>query len=320
MILFTHKSCLDGFACKTVFSYLKNYNEDSQVFTYSYRELDRMIPQITNSIDKNETIYIIDINYKKLEEIVELKKDYPNLVYIDHHKYNEHYYIQGTGVIKLQNIEYKDDNGDIWLTCPVKNIKAGGILFYEYAKNNDLLKKMWPAERDRLINFITLASEYDTWLWKENNNLEARDLARIFYNVPEEIFEENLTKYLCDSSVPLFNTFFKQYLDLMEKQKEKKYKYISNNCEVHKDVEGNKYIWFQMERADSDLLNKMLLEDDRYKDIDYIACFSYLGKAVSFRSRDDFDVSRIAKKYGGGGHHSAAACPIPEHFLNNFKI
>lgn len=55
----------------------------------------------------------------------------------------------------------------------------------------------------------------------------------------------------------------------------------------------------------SDVGSKML---EKYPNYSYVACFTVQEEQVmwSLRSKKDFDVSEIAKKFGGGGHKNAA--------------
>lgn len=321
MILLTHKNCLDGFSCKTLIRYFKEYSAETSIFDFGHSELDTLIPLLKANAAKDEKIYIIDINYKDINAVLELKKEYPNLVYLDHHKYDDKFY-GGVIAADLSSLDKAvvrvNERGLAWLYCPKENVKSGGLLFYDFAKINKLLKEISPDEEERLKNFLQLASDYDTWLWKEQNNLDSKKLAEIYYNISETTFAEHLYLYLTGEK-ELFNEFYNDYYEMMADKKEEKYKHLSNNCKIHKDIEGNNYIWFQFERAESEIMNR-LLADERYKKVDYVVCYSYSAKSLSFRSKKGFDVSRIAKKYGGGGHAEAAGCNIPEHFIENFKL
>ena len=158
------------------------------------------------------------------------------------------------------------------------------------------------------------------WMWKKRDKVQglySQNLAELYYNVPVDIFSDSVYSYVSGKK-RLFNDYA-TFLNILEKKKNQAYDVISNECQISKDSNGNTYIWLQMESADSVLMNR-LLEDERYAGVDYVVCFSTSKKTLSFRSRAEFDVAEIAKRYGGGGHKNAAGCGIPEPFLKNYKI
>jgi nanoRNase/pAp phosphatase (c-di-AMP/oligoRNAs hydrolase) len=58
----------------------------------------------------------------------------------------------------------------------------------------------------------------------------------------------------------------------------------------------------------SELLNNYLVANP---DVSVACQISFGLQKVSYRSRGDFDVARLAKAHGGGGHTAAAGNPLP---------
>lgn len=96
----------------------------------------------------------------------------------------------------------------------------------------------------------------------------------------------------------------------------KEYKNARKNMKVRTDSEGRKYLYFELSAKISVVANKLIEEIDY---IDYIVVFNkYVPKDLKFSLRarkDGFDVRKIAEKYGGGGHQSAAGIQLDDEQL-----
>lgn len=214
----------------------------------------------------------------------------------DHH---EKAILQGCAKYDFTKIEEKDDNG---------KKRCATELFYEYLKENDLIKAT-----DALDTFVEFTRLEDTWDWKTDKIPEAHDLAILFNKVGIEKYIEMMVKKL--SSNHLF-TYSEEELRLIKEKKEEYEKtlkkYISET-EFFEDENGNE---FGIVYAPYQYRNELpeYFRDNKVKDIKYFITVA-LDKdkygQKSYRTVEEgFDVNEVAMKHNGGGHPGASSVSI----------
>jgi oligoribonuclease NrnB/cAMP/cGMP phosphodiesterase (DHH superfamily) len=209
-----------------------------------------------------------------------------------------------------------------FLTLKLKNDKGkccGTSLFYEYLINNNYLK---PSKT--LDKMVELTRLYDTWEWKEVNNLEACDLT---YLLNACGIEEYISRVLKKANESVFSFNGDDYKKINDWKREfnLKIKSIVDKMiclEISKWNAGIVKTDYEY-RNDIAEYNK----DNKY-DINFLVLIYPDKSSVSYRSiNENCDVNEIAQMYGGYGHRAAASSPITEEekieileYFNKIKV
>lgn len=266
-----HSNCYDGFG--SAFAAWKCFKEcvETRVNYYpvSYGFPPPELIDKEKDIDNCTKIYILDFSYDE-ETLVKLYEKYNcHIVVIDHHK---------TAKEALEPLVGKYE----WLNVKFDMEKSGAVLSWEYFIN--------PTKIPKLIQHIG-----DRDLWK----FEMEGTKQI---------HKALLSYPMDFE--LWNTFEKNIEGLKSEgvALERMYANLVDNICKHpfiKEIAGHKVPCVNTSIAWSEVGQKLL---SMYPDAKFVASFTVFEKQVmwSLRSRKDFDVSAIAKKFGGGGHAQAA--------------
>lgn len=186
-----------------------------------------------------------------------------------------------------------------------------------------------------VFQFVELVNTYDTW--QENSSLwpEAKKLNNTLWG--------SINWFDDKSDTDRANTFIERQLLKFSKGK---YFYFTNYEEelhqkaflkeksnlseakrtlsIREDNSLNKYGYFECNSKLSFVASTLLKE---YPYLDYICGYSTFSSKVknepttnvSLRSREPFDVSLIAKKYGGGGHPQASGVELPEDIFKDLR-
>lgn len=279
--LFSHTD-LDGYGCNIVANFV--YGKENVVATNSH--YDTINEEVNKYIDNKEyekfdVTFITDISVNKetADRINELvKKGYEFRLY-DHHK-NSSWLNEYNWAFEI--IEFVDTN----------TLTSGTWLLNLFT--NEISTPV-------IDDLVVAIRDYDTWLWKENNDLRPKQLNDLFYILGFERFENELIKvnYNVDE-------FLEKYKIVLELEQEKIDRLVKDKLEtiVESDdfIEGRIGIIFS-EQYISELGNKIC---ELRNDIDVIFIINPSNNTVSLRTVKDIDVSLIAKQYGGGGHTKAS--------------
>lgn len=234
-------------------------------------------------IKDNETVYIVDysIEPEEMERLLEITED---IIWIDHH------------ITTIQ--KYKDFPKDI----PGFRVVgvAGCVLTWLYFNKPDVLDvKPIVFEPEELPDPIKYIGDRDVWTWKYGDDTlhfcsgaELHDMhplscdwITLFENI-KEVMQEGL---------------------VVERYKRQKNKLYINEFGFTRKFEGHTANIVNVGQVDSKIFDS--LENLEEIQIMYV----YTGKyyKVSIRSQT-VDVSKIAVKYGGGGHKEAAGWECEE--------
>jgi oligoribonuclease NrnB/cAMP/cGMP phosphodiesterase (DHH superfamily) len=269
--LFTH-SDLDGIGCACIANIVfGDENVDYEIC--GYQNIDEKISTYLENkeYEKYNKTYITDISVKKeiAEKINQCKKTFRLL---DHHKTAEFLNTYEWATVIVQN---KDD---------IK--ECGTSLLYQ-----ELYKEAY--NDNELGNFVEMVRLYDTWDWKQTQNDLPKKLNDIFgiIGYKDFIFYYSHFRNLFPNKFMELLKYKRREIDLAIDEKLKKVK-----------IKGD-YAISLCDRKDltSELGSKIL---EKFENINYVMLI-YDG-GVALRSVGDFDVSEIAKQYGGGGHKNAA--------------
>ena len=234
---------------------------------------DKPFPMET--IRKNDRVYLLDYHISP-EDMTTLKSIVPAVTWIDHH---------------ISSIEkFKDYPGHI--DGLRRDGMAACMLTYEY-----FLPEFTGLPEEAFPYYIRLVADRDVWAWRYGEDtvnfcsaLDALDTS------PDNIelwrqARDNPEHFLKMGKV------VNQYKTMRNQEIIVRNAYLS-------EFEGLRAICCNCPRADSNLFDG--IDPNSYE---IMAVYSYTGEVwcVSlYTKRDDIDVSRIAMKYGGGGHKQAA--------------
>jgi hypothetical protein len=276
MIYVFYHDDLDGIAsanCLFKYYYNKNKNEAFKIIFTEINNSDKQFYNAEKYNDKDK-VYYLDCSDEPEEMKKVNKATNCNLYWIDHHK---------SAIEK-------------WNAYDILLIKGFRILDYSAAKLTYMF--LYNVESIDVPGVYNLISDYDTWNWKKNN-----DLRPVFFNYGVQYY--NLIVNSTDNIINKINLSAKLFEEVI-KIGEKIYKYERYN--FLKFIEKNEY------DVSFNGYNCVAINTDNFFSEDYEDCCDILiawhfnGKnyIVELRSfSEDVDVSKIALKYGGGGHLNA---------------
>ncbi len=293
VLLFTHSQDIDGIGCailankafkackieptKTfdITSNVKKYIASKEIYNY-----DKIY--VTDLCIKEPVLDFID-NDKELKE---------KLLVLDHHKTEIE---EGNNKYDFVNI-IVENNG-------LK--ESGTSLFYKYLLENGYLK-----ESKILNEIVEWTRQYDVWDWQKENNYNAKKLHILFEILGLEKYLE-LMNYKVENLEKLeFNDFETSIITEFEKNVMKditeileKIKIVTININDYNYRIG--YVKSPYKYRND--INEFIISKGNPYDIDAIGMIMTDMDTVSYRQVKDYDVSVIAKHFGGKGHVGASS-------------
>jgi oligoribonuclease NrnB/cAMP/cGMP phosphodiesterase (DHH superfamily) len=261
-----HASCFDGFGA--AFASFLHLGDSAEYIPVAY---GKPFPEIPD----NSIVYIVDFSYPK-EVLENLRKRVKFLKVIDHHK---------TAEAELKDLPY----------CIFDMTKSGALLTHEYfCRNHPTLR----LEDRQYTEFFRYISDRDLWTFKLPKSREVHAALssypkdfKVWMNltVPDLIKEggpilrhiETTVKMMCDDYAIHFSN-----------------KYESLGYPNIPVVNASGY-WSEI---GEELRNK-------FPEAPFVCSYFHRGDGKtqwSMRCKSDFDVSEVAKQFGGGGHKEAA--------------
>ncbi|MFA5604057.1 MAG: hypothetical protein WDA12_04355 [Bacilli bacterium] len=246
--------------------------------------------------DKNySTVFITDlpiredsINIINSNEILKEK-----IVHFDHHS------------SEVSNNDYSFINV---VTTKDGISTCGTSLFYDYLKsiyNIPLLDKDYTQE------FVELVRSYDTYDWKKEKNIAARDLTTLFTVIGHEEF---IDKYYHEIVINEKHFNFTKNDRFLIDTKDKEVENYINLCDeklIRMSLHGYDVGVSISENYRSEVGNYL---SEKYKDeLKFILIINFMRNSFSLRTvRNDIDLGEFAKKITSlaGGQKKAAGMPI----------
>ena len=281
---------IDGYcAAAIVARYTSDYDKNDYI-EYSYSS-----PLPLEKINPGETVYFVDLSFS-LNTINELKKIINelncDLIWCDHH----------TSSIEMlaKNPEYEK----------IKGIRtsefSGAALTWMYFEN---------CKFNECPYFVQLVSDFDCWKFEFANTmyfkyaLESNDISPLS-NVWNKLFRDDQI-----NGNPMLRNMIKEgkiiekYMIQWNENYCKQYSYES-------EIDGIKCLVCNI-RANS------LLFGDLINDYPLVAiwvCDGNQYKYSIYSNKEDIDCSKIAEKFGGGGHKGASGFVSTELILKNKQL
>lgn len=289
---------LDGVSCGILAKLA--FKENVKVRYNSVASLNREIESFLEE-EKNDTfLFITDLspNEGNISRLNEFYKKNKNIQLIDHHK----------TALSLNEFEW----GMVVVEDGEGKLTSATSLFYQYLIDRELLQ---PTKS--LDEFVELVRQYDTWEWEKNKNERARRLNSLFYLISIDEFEEIMIERLRQNEQFEFDDFETRLLNMEDNKIERYIRFKKREivqAQIDKEIVGVVYA----ESYHSELGNELGKE---HPHLDYIAMVNMGTKKISLRTiHDDIDVSKIANKYGGGGHQKASGCTLKDESYKKFVL
>jgi oligoribonuclease NrnB/cAMP/cGMP phosphodiesterase (DHH superfamily) len=273
MKCFYHNDIDGRCAGSVVAQYENNYNKGD------YFEVDYIMELPLNEIEENEKVYFVDYSFKKdtvwqLEKILDKTK---NVIWIDHH----------TSSLNLEK--------ELPWTKDIGGLRRDGI-------SGAGLTYMYLYRRERLgdcPDYIQLVSDYDCWKFElgDQTTYFKIGIETYYYDALDEIwkhlFTDDLCRFVCD--VIDKGRIIKEYIDMDNEQYRDNYAYES-------EINGLKCLVVN-KKSNSWIFGDKI---DKYP---LVMIWVFNGAKYSysiFSTNKNIDCSKIAEKFGGGGHRGAA--------------
>ena len=278
-ILITHTD-LDGTGCAIVFK--KKYPDISVEFR-NYDTINERAKELYDEKEKYEKIFFADIIPTDREIGNKLVND-DKFVLIDHHITQD--YLKGKRT-------YNTDFCGAYLSA----IYLFGNIEENYDLENTSLSEIEKS-------FIYSIDAWDTWKLKSKfrENGERLNLLCFYFNL-ENFTEQyqNFDEIKGDNAI---------IAEVLERQEARYQKHKISQLQEDIDEDGNKYFKVFVGESHTgigQIVDKIDMEDKKY-----VAFINLNTKQARLNSKG-FDVSKIAQKYGGGGHEKSARCPIKDY-------
>lgn len=275
MKIFHHNKDMDGYTSGAI---LKTKYTDAEYIGWDYTDSPPNIQELIN-----EDIILIDITFK-LDFLQEIAKVSNSLTVIDHH------------------LSFKRQVEELE--------KTENILFnYIYDANLSACELGWSyCYPDLKIPVaVKLIGEYDTWRSSDSDRWEEVIMPFHYYMYGIANKMEDIPSYIFEEILDL-SYYIKIGKSIMNYQNT-----MNESSAVKNSFEKTAYGGFKCLCINYYPFNSnVLLSKWDTSKYDLSMGFSYNGNkwSVSLRSVGDFDVSKIAKERGGGGHKNAAGFEV----------
>lgn len=281
-VLFTHTD-LDGISCEIVSS-IKLGKPLKVIYTQPGKTFHRdILKYLDNDYNDKHVLLITDIAVLP-ETALMLKEKNINFIIIDHHKNDE-----------LVNLNYNN-------ICIDTLVSATYIL-------NDLCS----FDSNILLDIFSLiVSRYDTFKWTDLKlqGIEKKWNDLFHFYGAEEFIDLVFNKLLNHGNLEftLCELIILKRLEIQEEERIERYK---------RSIKLKQWKGFNIGVLSVEAFNSVLTDSifKENQEIDIICNVNFNIGVVSFRgnnSKENIDVSLIAKEFGGGGHMKAASCKPDE--------
>jgi len=193
-----------------------------------------------------------------------------------------------------------------------KGLTCGASLFYKFLSNIGKIQNKF-----NLYMFIENVRKYDTWEWKKDNYTISKLWNDLLYLVGREDFVKQTIQKIQSDSIISFTLEEEAILYYNQKKINKYIETKAKNIISMKLFDYNAGIVFadQYTSELGDILG------ETFTKFDFIAMVNMDTKRISYRTnKENIDLSKIAKKLGGGGHTKAAGNPIENKYLDELLI
>lgn len=287
--IFSHND-LDGYSINVLCRF---YNIKCEIKNINNKLVDKELITFFESEDckKYEKIFLCDI-YPSNDVAEYIDQNVGNFVLIDHHKTGEH----------LNKYSWAN-------VSPTFNSKStcATELFYRYLLNNEKIKENQAI--NEYVESIRLFDTGDYMRYKYDEKYKPIELSILFFiyfrNYWKHLYGNLKKGYILSFSDVDITTNMNNKISIYSRQKQKELKII--------DFEGYKTGVFFID--ESIYISKTLMDAHEMNPEIELFMFVNILNSISLRNFGDFNVAKIAEKYGGGGHEMAAGFPYSSSFI-----
>lgn len=285
-LVFYHRGCVDGFvsawvahkAFREESKYPCGWAEDALYIPCGYQE-----EPPARELYKDRDVFILDFSFSR-DVLLEICSYATSLVLLDHH---------GTARERLANFPtevQRPDGGVTPVTVVFDMTKSGALLSWEHFFPDKVKAVPW------LIRYVM---DRDLWTWRLPLS---REINASLYSYPFDFdVWDNINRFAHHTTLAEQGRHILRYED----------KLVDQGVRYAREVmlDGHKVLAFNTPFLQSEIAGKLAEQEGR----DFGVCWSQQKDGryrIDLRSRNDFDVSQIAKKFGGGGHKNAAGMTV----------
>jgi oligoribonuclease NrnB/cAMP/cGMP phosphodiesterase (DHH superfamily) len=288
--LFTHAGCMDGSACSILFQRAGGLKENVH-----YIVAGRVDQFLADQWERRwDTVPLIMVDIAPTNPIsVDFLSHRSETVIIDHHSSN-------AGLAGTPNF-----------IIDVKNDACGCENFRRWLVRNHFEQ----FEEPWFKRFTALVDDHDRWILQ---NPESLNLAKLLGFLGQKDFVERFynveARFALHMDTP-WTQFEKDLIALINRRQAVQYRSMLNKMQVlEKPIDGrNVKIGYVIsdEINNSEMLNYFL---EQRPEIEVAVQINFGLQKVAMRSRNPnptVDVARLCRQFGGGGHATASAHPLP---------
>ena len=318
-ILFTHTD-LDGAGCRIIFELVNIDNKKGEDYIVTHCQNNTVDDDVMNCLEtykdiiNEDTIICFSDIVAHDETLMYLKDRFKNINIWDHHitNYPAQLVIPSTTIIDENEMGIK---------------QAGTSLIYQYYVEQSLLNPIEIFDKkynqSLISEFVDTVRSYDTYEWKETNNMKAKELVTLFFLLGMEAFCKRYVEKLSSEKIDeeLISSSDMDFVKAKLDNEQANIDRITPDDVFHINLDGYKTAFLLGGRgANVSELSYQFLQ--KYPEFDVFAAFLLNeNNKVSFRSvKDNVDVSELAAKLHGGGHKLASGTTLPNDVVKDIAF
>ena len=306
-VLFTHND-MDGAGCRIVF-HLAHRNAlvgDMLIEHCTYKDIDEKVQARLEEMNPEETELVFADITPSMMTAMKLKELGFTVRIFDHH-------------VTAYPLQQVFPDAVIVPENELGIMQSGTSLIYQYYSKLGWIEA-WidPHKEGLLAELVDTIRAYDTYEWKETDNLKAKRLQTMFFMLGMERFvDKYMLRIISEYPSDLILDTELEFIDArIDREKE-----IIANFSVDDLVtlESGGYkialVIYSKGASISELACEFLAKNPDY---DFMVGFSLAqyGKLELRSATDEIDVSKIAQKLGGGGHRRASGANLPSYIYS----
>ena len=305
-VLFTHND-MDGAGCAIVWkiAHLNYPNEDNQVIMCNSGNIEDLVMKAWEEgvITPSTKIYFTDLAPNR-GTLLKMYDYFPFIHICDHHKSN----LSLLDLVPNSDIRVYDQNG---------KMESGTSITYKYfiRLEDPVIQENFndPKKVEWLMNLVENIRSYDTYEWKEANNMIAKRLQALFLLLSWDRFVEKfVNQYKKFPNNKLFQSTDEDFINARLESEQRAISNFDTNLLYRMSVKGYSCI-IKFNGGDGVNFSEFSYQFlEKNPDIDVVIGINIGIGNVSFRTNKDIDVAEIfAIPSGGGGHMKAAGALMP---------
>jgi hypothetical protein len=267
-----HGNCVDGFG--SAFAAWRHFKEERKNLIFIPARHGESFP-IPDQDIQNSEIYIADFSFPR-SDLIRVHSLAKKIVLLDHHKTAEH---------QLKDLKY----------CYFDMNRSGAMITWEYFHKNTIAPKLIQYIQDRDFWYFRLPFSREVNAIIQSYPIRGQDDFPAFEKLQDRLEIQSEFQLIVNEGKAILR-FQEQFVQLA----------ITRTLKmIHLD--GYEIPAVNTSIFESEICEKLLLT---FQEAPFVATY-YLSSRSNFeiyslRSRGNFDVSEIAKKFGGGGHAAAS--------------